>query len=151
MKKLFIILSTVSILLASCAKTPEPITPKTAFYLGTVSVFYEGEDFNNENINVNFTPSEDGKTASITIHKIRFVPAMPLTVDVTIPNIELKYPLGGGIELKCDYVIPLALGGEYPKKPVSNLTGTLSADAKTLTFSLNFGTSPTRFSGTIIE
>lgn len=43
----------------------------------------------NEDIEVNFTPSEDGTTATVTIYKIRFVPQMPVTIDVTIPDIKL--------------------------------------------------------------
>lgn len=103
---------------------------------------YNENSFDNEDIEVNFTPSEDGTTASVTIYKIRFVPQMPVTIDVTIPDIDLTVTKDA-ILLACDNVIPLAMGGEYPRYTVTQLEGTLKDDS--LEFSLNFGSSPTAF------
>lgn len=134
------------ILLAACGKTDskEEIIPQTADYTGTVTVLYQGSPFDNENIEVNFTPSEDGTTASITIYKIRFVPQMPVTIDVTIPNVRLNVT-EDAILLQCDRAVPLAMGGEYPRYTVTALSGSLKGDA--LEFSLNFGDYPTSFRG----
>jgi hypothetical protein len=141
--KLFLALTALA-LLACNKKEPEVIVPQTADYKGTVTVMYKGEPYDNENIEVNFTPSEDGKTASITIFKIRFVPQMPVTIDVTIPNVQLT-STSTEVLLSCDEVIPLAMGGEYPRYKVTNLTG--SIEHGTLDFSLNFGDIPTTFTG----
>lgn len=141
--KLFLALTALA-LLACNKKEPEVIAPQTADYKGTVTVLYQGEPYDNENIDVNFTPSEDGKTASITIFKIRFVPQMTVTIDVTIPNVELT-STSQEITLRCDEVIPLAMGGEYPRYKVTNLTGVVKEGK--LDFSLNFGDFPTSFSG----
>ena len=134
------------ILLAACGKTDskEEIIPQTADYTGTVTVLDQGSPFDNENIEVNFTPSEDGTTASITIYKIRFVPQMPVTIDVTIPNVRLNVT-EDAILLQCDRAVPLAMGGEYPRYTVTALSGSLKGDA--LEFSLNFGDYPTSFRG----
>ena len=93
---------------------------------------------------MNFTPSEDGKTASITIFKIRFVPQMPVTIDVTIPHVGLT-ATSTEVILICDEVIPLAMGGEFPRYTVTNLTGSIKDGS--LEFSLNFGDIPTTFKG----
>ncbi len=144
--KLFLALTALA-LLACNQKDPEVITPKEADYKGTVTVQYQGEPYDNENIEVNFTPSEDGKTADITIYQIKFVPKMPVKIDVTIPGVELK-STPTEILLSCDNVIPLAMGGEFPRYKVTNLTGVVKEGK--LDFSLNFGDYPTSFSGHLL-
>lgn len=136
----------VAMTLIGCGKAePEtPIVPEKSDYKGTVTVMYKGEPFDNENIQVNFTPSEDGKTASIIIYKIRFVPQMPVTIDVTIPNVAVQSTTEK-ILLSCERTIPLAMGGEYPRYTVTDLKGEIVG--KEMSFSLNFGDSPTSFQG----
>ena len=145
MKKLLVILAALS--LFACSKVePELPVPEKADYKGTVTVIYQDSPFENEDIEVNFTPSEDGKTAEIVIYKIRFVPQMPVTIDVTIPGVSLA-ATSEGINIECDSVIPLAMGGEYPRYTVTDLKGIQKKDG-TLEFSLNFGDYPTSFKGT---
>lgn len=136
----------VAMTLIGCGKAePEtPIVPEMSDYKGTVTVMYKGEPFDNENIQVNFTPSEDGKTASIVIYQIRFVPQMPVTIDVTIPNVAVQSTTEK-ILLSCERTIPLAMGGEYPRYTVTDLRGEIVG--KEMSFSLNFGDSPTSFQG----
>lgn len=148
MKNKHLLTSFVALFLIACGKetTDAPMLPEVADYVGTVSVRYNAEPFDNEGIHVNFTPAEDGQTASITLHQIRFVPQMPVTIDVTIPGIVL---LKGKdkISLSCEKCIPLAMGGEYPKYTVTDLRGEIVGDE--LAFSLNFGDYPTSFKGRI--
>ncbi len=136
----------VAMTLIGCGKAePEtPIVPEMSDYKGTVTVMYKGEPFDNENIQVNFTPSEDGKTASIVIYQIRFVPQMPVTIDVTIPNVAVQSTTEK-ILLSCERTIPLAMGGEFPRYTVTGLKGEIVG--KEMSFSLNFGDSPTSFQG----
>ena len=146
MKVKLLLAAILAVSLFGCAKEKpeEPLVPVETDYIGTVSVIYNGEPFDNENISVNFTPAEDGKTASITLHQIRFVPQMPVTIDVTIPGIELQSTVGK-ITLSCERTIPLAMGGEYPRYTVTDLKGEIVGDG--LDFSLNFGDYPTSFKG----
>ena len=141
------ILAFAALALLACNKEEKNETPvaEAGDYKGVVTVEASSGTFDNEDIEVNFTPSEDGATATITINKIRFVPQMPVTIDVTIPNVGLT-STKNGFQLACDNVIPLAAGGEYPRYTVTNLTGTLKDDE--LAFSLNFGSTPTSFKGT---
>ena len=146
-KHLFAALLTALLLFGCEKENPEtPLVPKVSDYTGTVTVIYQEAPFDNENINVNFTPSEDGKTASITLHQIRFVPQMPVTIDVTIPDIVLQ-STSEKISLSCEKTIPLAMGGEYPRYTVTDLKGEIVG--KELTFSLKFGDYPTSFKGQI--
>ena len=136
----------LGMLLFSCGKeTPEmPLVPEESDYVGTVTVIYQEAPFDNENISVNFTPSEDGQTASITLRQIRFVPQMPVTIDVTIPDISLQSTTEK-IILSCERTIPWAMGGEYLRYTVTGLQGEIVG--KELAFSLHFGDYPTSFKG----
>ncbi len=143
-KCLFAALAALSLLACSKETPDSPTVKEPTEYSGTVTVIYQEAPFDNENIQVTYTPAEDGQTVSITIHQIRFVPQMPVTIDVIIPDIALQAS-GEKTLLSCEKTIPLALGGEYPKYTVTNLEGELLGDA--LRFSLNFGKYPTSFSG----
>lgn len=135
----------MALLFKGCTKIdPDNEAAEEAYYIGTVSVLYNGETVDNENIKVKFTQLEDGVTATIKIYRIRFVPKMPVRVDVTIPNISMDTN-NDVITFSCDKVIPLALGGEYPKYTVTNLNGEVVGS--TLKFDLNFGEYPTSFVG----
>ena len=125
----------------------ETAGPKEGAYVGTVTVNpTSGEVFDNENIEVSFTPSEDGKTATLVMYQIKFTPRMPMTLDVTIPDVNITAE-GQDIKLECAEVVPIAMGGPFPNYTVTNLTGKISGGE--LTFSLNFGATPTSFSGSI--
>lgn len=129
-----------------CTKNnPDEYTPQEGSYVGTVTVnSTSGEVFDNENIEVSFTPSEDGKTATLVMYQIKFTPRMPMTLDITIPDVNITAE-GQDIKLECAEVIPIALNGPFPQYTVTNLTGKIVDDE--LTFSLNFGATPTSFSG----
>lgn len=147
MKRCMFLLAALSLFAAGCGKeeTETAVTPQQADFTGTVTVTYQEKDYDNPGIRVDFTPSEDGKTATLTMYKIKFVPQMPVTIDVTIPDVALSVS-GNTVTLSCDGVDPLAMGGPVSRYHVKNLTGTLTGE--TLQFSLLFGDYPTRFSGT---
>lgn len=135
-----------ALLLLSCGKENpvEPVKPVASDYTGTVTVVFLENPFDNENITVNFTPAEDGRSASLTIQKIRFVPQMPVTVDVTVPGIQME-STPEKVVLSCETTVPLAMGGENPRYTVTNFQGEIVGNE--LTFSLNFGDYPTSFKG----
>jgi len=147
MKIRLILLSFLALALAACHKSDPELVPDSEadMYVGTVTVLYEGEEFDNVDKQVKFTPSIDGTSASLTIYKIRFVPKMPVMVNVTIPGIKVEQS-GEKTLLSCDNVVPQALGGDYPKYLVKEFKGEISGSR--LTFSLYFGEHPTSFEGT---
>lgn len=132
---------------AACSKD-EPGTvavPQKADYAGTLTVTYQGTEYASPGITVKLEPSEDGKQATMTLCKVKFVPQMPVTLDVTVPGIVLNTS-SSGTTLTCEKVVPLAMGGEVERYTVTGLKGNLKDDK--LSFSLNFGNFPTRFEGT---
>ena len=147
MKLTNLLFATSALLLMACNKpADEPLVPEEANYVGTVTVIYQDAAYDTEDIEVNFTPAQDGKTGSLTIYKIRFVPQMPVTIDVTIPDIDLTSTTEQ-INLSCTNVIPLAMGGEYPRYTVTDLQGSIVG--KEISFSLNFGTVTTSYRGSV--
>lgn len=148
MKKAFFYLAAVAAVLVSCDKKEideAPVRPQEADYVGTVTVTFRDTDYDNENISVNFIPNEKGDSASVTIHQIRFVPQMPVTIDITIPGITLS-STDDKVTLSGDSIVPRALGGSpYPRYTVTGLNGELKGND--LSFSLKFGDYPTSFRG----
>ena len=140
------LLALVLIIAASCGKsiTDDGSVPPAADYYGTVTVTYAENDYENPGVAVSYTPSSDGKTVSLTLKNIKFVPQMPVSLDVTIPDISVNH-ISGVVVLTCDNVVPLAMGGEMPMYTVTHFTG--AVDGEELIFSLYFGDYPTSFVG----
>ncbi|MBQ9201008.1 MAG: hypothetical protein IJ154_01365 [Bacteroidales bacterium] len=145
MKARILLIALAVLAFVSCKeKELTPLEPETANYLGTVTVVYNDSSFDNDSIEVAFNPSEDGLSGSVTIYKIRFVPQMPVTIDVTVPNLAMA-ATPEKIVLSCEQVVPLAMGGEFPRYTVTDFRGEIVG--KELSFSLNFGDYPTSFRG----
>ena len=84
MKKFIYLLSLLG--LVCCTKDSAPIDYSVGLhYKGSVWVEYNGESYENKDIEVNFTLSENGESADIRINNIRFVPQMPVTVTTVLP------------------------------------------------------------------
>jgi len=155
MKKPLLMLLASLILASACSRgSDDPVdgTPVNNDYIGTVSVLYEEEYFDNENITVTVTSEgeevADGQkgTLTIEIHRIKFVPKMPVTVDVKINGVSYTR-LGDDISFSGDDIVPLS--GILPMKRylVTDLAGTIIGNE--CVFSLKFGEYPTSFSGRV--
>lgn len=142
------------LLVVSCQEPPTVITDLSPRYSGKMTVVYEGEDFVQAGISVKAEMSEDGKKMDLMLEKVKFVPAMPLRIDVTIMNIPLEDTADGSVSFSADGVVPWAMGGPYDTYRVNDLTGYIK-DA-TLVFSLDFFNVkknegyPTSYSGEIV-
>lgn len=118
----------------------------SADFVGSVWVEYEGKEYENEDITVTFIPSEDGEEAELFIHRIKFVPQMPVRVDTVLP---VKMETDGTFFGE-DNTYPYSpLGDPQKKYPMTGLKG--EKKGQMLRFSLNFGLYPTRFSGVLAE
>ena len=139
------ILALAALTLLACNKEEKNELPVAvvADYKGLVSVDGSNGKFELEDVEVNFTPSEDGKTATITMYKVSFAARMP-RMDVTIPDVKLT-STEEGILLACDKVIPKALGGDDADHIVHDMTGSVKEDE--IAFSLKLGTIPTTYRG----
>lgn len=139
----------------SCTKPDTEITKDTPKYVGTMSVDYDGKHFDNKNVSVQIALSEDASKADIKMNKVKFVPAMPVTIDVIIPDVPVSHDSGeisSGFEFSGTDIVPWAFGGPYNKFRVFDLKGSLQGNV--LSFSLIFEKDgktsiPTSFTGTL--
>ena len=164
MKKLIYFLLILGATVA-CTKSSDTTEPSSKNdlqqnYLGKVTVTYtpaatETNPNPSEETHIDegrllfVTFSEDGTTASVFFHKVKFSnnPREPQS-DITVPNISVS-----GTKDNCTLTLadgdPLYAGNPYPRFHVTGLTGTIKD--KTFTLSLRFGNYPTLFSGSLTE
>lgn len=133
---------------AACSKN-EPVkiieTPTETVYSGTMTVVADGKDNVSENVKVNVSFQEDG-TATIIFNKVKFVPQMPVSLDVTVPGVKCE-TRENEIILSGNDIVPLAMGMPYAKYNVTSLNGKIISGK--LTISLNFGEFATSYAGDV--
>ena len=149
MKKSIYIMLAIAAVLAGCDKSEKenekPVSvPKSTNYSGTLTVNASSGAFNTDSIKVSYIATEKADSAAIILYQVKFSPRMPISLDVTIPGISVSKTEKGAI-LTCDSIVPLAMGGEYPNYTVKGFEGEIINDE--LTFSLNFGSTPTSYHG----
>lgn len=136
----------VLVVAAACSKN-EPVkiieTPAETVYSGTMTVVADGKDNVSENVKVNVSFQEDG-AATIIFNKVKFVPQMPVSLDVTVPGVTCEIR-ENEIILSGNDIVPLAMGMPYEKYKVTSLSGKIIAGK--LTVSLNFGEFATSYAG----
>lgn len=139
----------------SCQKPPTVITDASPEYSGTMTVGYEGEDFVQNGIAVKTELDDAGTAIDIMLKKVKFVPAMPISIDVTIMDVPVEEAADGSLLFSADGVIPWALGGPYDTYRVDGLTGVIKGDD--ISFSLDFYNTrknegyPTSYTGTKVR
>ena len=140
------LIAAVSVVSAACSKD-EPVkiieTPIETVYSGTMTVVADGKENISENVNVNVSSQDDG-TATIIFNKVKFVPQMPVSLDVTVPGVKCDCR-ENEIVLSGNDIVPLAMGMPYEKYKVTSLTGRIIAGK--LTISLKFGEFATSYVG----
>lgn len=138
------LIAAVSVVAAACSKN-EPVkiieTPAETVYSGTMTVVADGKDNVSENVNVSL---QDDGTATIIFNKVKFVPQMPVSLDVTVPGVKCECR-ENVIILSGNDIVPLAMGMPYAKYKVTSLSGKIIAGK--LTVSLNFGEFATSYVG----
>ena len=150
MKRFFTILA-FAWTLASCEKAPTVITDDSPEYTGTMIVAYEGEDFKQTGIKVLGEFDQSRSTIDIKLQKVKFVPAMPIRIDVTIMDIPAVSTGEDSWTFEADDLTPWAMGGPYDTYRVDDLRGTISGNS--IEFSLGFYNTkkqenyPTSYSG----
>lgn len=140
------LIAAVSVVAAACSKN-EPVkiieTPAETVYSGTMTVVAGGKDNVSENVKVNVSFQEDG-TATIIFNKVKFVPQMPVSLDVTVPGVTCE-TRENEIILSGNDIVPLAMGMPYAKYNVTSLSGKIISGK--LSISLNFGGYATSYVG----
>lgn len=155
MKKSILYIASALCLLASCEEAPTEIIENSPKYKGEMTVVYDGKDFKQEGINVQVEFNEEQTSVDIKLHKVKFVPAMPVTIDVTILDVPAVKADDGTWSFYGDGITPWAMGGPYENYRADQFSGTIKGSV--LEFSLDFcnvkkGESyPTSYTGSLAE
>lgn len=136
MKRYLMLIAAALVLFASCQEPPTIITDQSSTYVGTMKVGYEGEEFDQNGISVKAELYPDGTTMDLKLEKVKFVPAMPIRIDVTIMGIPVETAADGSVTFSADAVTPWAMGGPYDTYRVDALTGCIENER--ISFSLDF-------------
>jgi hypothetical protein len=151
MMKRFLTILALACTLAACEKAPTVITEDSPEYTGTMVVAYEGEAFKQTGIKVLGEFDESKSTIDIKLQKVKFVPAMPIRIDVTIMDVPVVSDGEGSWTFEGDDITPWAMGGPYETYRVDDLHGTITENS--IEFSLGFYNTkkqenyPTTYSG----
>lgn len=152
--KLISVIFVLAAMMASCKKAPTMITGESSDYSGKMCVEYQGEDFTQENIQVTAEFNDDSTRLDILLNKVKFVPAMPVRIDVTIMDIPVTQNNDGSFTIAADDIVPWAMGGPYDTYRVDELSGFISKES--LDFEMIFFNTkknegyPTEYSGRIV-
>ena len=150
MKRIAMILLAAAMLLPqSCSKEngsdEEPLVANEYEYSGTMTVTAGGSDNVSEGVAVDCLLDKETRTMKILFHKVKFVPQMPISLDVTVPDVGYSEK-NSTVEFSADGIVPLSGGTlPFPKYTVTALSGTLTATR--LSLSLNFGDYPVTYTG----
>ena len=110
-----------------------------------MTVVFRGETVPSEDVEISVSYEEDG-TLSLLFNQVKFVPQMPVSLDVKVAGITYIYK-DGVVTFAGDGIVPTygVVDAEMPEYTVTGLTGTISGNK--LRFSLNFGAVPTSYEG----
>lgn len=151
MCKKLILIASMLLAVAGCSKdnvNEEKETPRSSVYSGSLNVVAGGKDNVTEGVEVNADIDKDG-VLTLVFHKVKFVPQMPVSLDVTVPDVKYSREADGSLLLSGDGIVPITMMQPYPKYTVTGLAGKMSD--KALSVSLNFGEFPTSYSGNVVE
>ncbi len=165
MKKTIFVSIFAAVLLASCAPGGGEFVPDTPTgkIVGTIVVtdgsydvvngdttFY---DYVANNIRAELTRLKDDTTKyNIVLYKVCFSNHMPVTIDMTIPAVDID----ARGNLSGDSIVPYAgILGEYPRYTIRNLTGKVVFDSEgrpgALTLDMLCGKYPTSYQGMYVQ
>jgi len=150
MKKILMFLMAAAMLLTmSCSKengnAENPSFSGDHEYSGPMTVTAGGVDNVSEDVKVEVRIDEKAKTLDIMFNKVKFVPQMPISLDVSVPGVGFEVK-DGALEFSADGIIPLSGGTlPFPKYTVTGLAGTLTESG--ISMKLNFGEYPVAYEG----
>ncbi|MBR1630659.1 MAG: hypothetical protein IJ680_02265 [Paludibacteraceae bacterium] len=130
----------------------QPVTEPVANTLpatGTVTVNYQDKDYDTPDSRVAFEFG-DGQTFDLQMYQMKFVPQMPVKIDITVPSVSFKEADGKYVFSATD-IVPTSGGNAYDRYLVTDLTGSIDTQTGDVEFSLLFGPYPTRFKGTLTK
>lgn len=122
------------------------IKPVETRYTGTINVNFKGQATDTEGVDCGVLKDDNKKTIDLNLYQVKFVPQMPLTIDLTIPSISFQES-NNEIKFSADSIAPTMGGNPYPQYAATNLTGIITGDS--IWFHCSFGDYPTTYQGNL--
>ena len=105
MKKILVLFA-AAVLLAACGKVGGDEMPSGELaYKGTMEVEFRGETVPTENVVVTVDYDKEKKTMDLLFHQVKFVPQMPVALDILVPQIPVLIQ-GGKISFSGEGIVP---------------------------------------------
>ena len=110
-----------------------------------MTVVFRGESVPSEDVKIDVVYEAEG-TLALMFNQVKFVPQMPVSLDVKVSGITY-IDRDGVVTFSGENIVPTygLVNTEMPDYTVTGLTGTINGDV--LSFSLNFGQVPTSYTG----
>lgn len=125
-------------------KKTDPVVVEDGTYSGTLTVDQnDGTFYVQKNTTVALTFDEKGM-AEVEMRQVSFSEGMPVKLDMTIPGITVAES-ESGVAFSGDNIIPIAMGGEFPRYKIVGLSG--SATPSTIVLIMDCGGFPLKFEG----
>ena len=150
MKRILLVLAALA-MFAGCKKDSKNEVPTGSFdFTGTMNVVYFDVDYKSEDVVITVDYDKDSGKAELLLHQVKFVPMMPVTLDVLIPDVTARVS-GETVTFSGTDIIPLMYPSrvEVDRYPVTGLSGTM--DGEKLSLSLRFGDYPTTYTGALAK
>ena len=128
MCKKLILIASMLLAVAGCSKSnvnEEKETPRSSVYSGSLNVVAGGKGNVTEGVEGNADIDKEG-VPTLVFHKVKFVPQMPVSLDVTVPDVKYSREADGSLLLSGDGIVPITMMQPYPKYTVTGLTGKMS-------------------------
>ena len=122
------------------------IKPVETRYTGTINVNFKEQATDTEGVDCGVLKDDNKKTIDLNLYQVKFVPQMPLTIDLTIPSISFQES-NNEIKFSADSIAPTMGGNPYPDYAAKNLTGMIMGDS--IWFHCSFGDYPTTYQGNL--
>lgn len=146
MKQTFLLILTFAVLLFGCTKSEinEEFIPQNGNYTGTLVVDQnDGTEYTDDSVSVEVIINTDN-TVDITMKAVKFSSKMPVTLDMTIKNVPYSVN-GKEMVISGTDLIPWAMGGEFPRYIITDLTGSISD--QTIILKMSCGGYPIDYNG----
>lgn len=122
------------------------IKPVENLYTGTINVNFKGQATDTEGVDCGVLKDDNKKTIDLNLYQVKFVPQMPVSIDLSIPAISYKED-ETMISFSADSIDPQMGGNPYTQYAATNLTGMIIGDS--IWFHCSFGDYPTTYQGNL--
>lgn len=119
----------------------------TTTYMGQMNVVFMGQGNLSDSTVIKSSYDSLGNL-NLEFIQVRFVPQMPVKIDITVPSIPCNKE-NGVVAFQGDSIVPTVKGVPFAQYTAGDLKGEVKGDS--IAFSLKFGSFPTSYKGAVVK